>query len=107
MKIIKKLNIKKIFRSLKTGALSTNIFFFLIGIYFSTLAVAAILTVTSVDHRIPSGAAGCFSSQTGAQLNNDRTEDLRDVIWSEDGTMIFTVNKLMQSSLDLSMNKVY
>ena len=107
MKIIKKLNIKKIFRSLKTGALSTNIFFFLIGIYFSTLAVAAILTVTSVDHRIPSGAAECFSSQTGARLNNDRTEDLRDVIWSEDGTMIFTVNKLMQSSLDLSMNKVY
>ena len=41
--------------SLKSGVLSINIFF-LLGIYFSTLAVAAILTVTSVDHRIPSSA---------------------------------------------------
>ena len=107
MKIIKKLKIKEIFRSLKSRVLSINIFFFLLGIYFSTLAVAAILTVTSVDHRIPSSAPGCFSSQrTDKQLNNDRTEDVRDVVWSDDGTMVFTVNKIMQHSLNLSMNKV-
>ena len=34
MKIIKKLNIKKIFKSLKTGVLSTNIFFFICIIFF-------------------------------------------------------------------------
>ena len=108
MKIIKKLKIKEIFRSLKSGVLSINIFFFLLGIYFSTLAVAAILTVTSVDHRIPSSAPGCFSSQrTDKELNNDRTEDVRDVVWSDDGTMVFTVNKIMQHGLNLSMNKVY
>ena len=107
MKIIKKINIKKTFKSLKTGVLSTNIFFFLIGLYFSSIAFAAILTVTAIDHRIPAGAAGCFSSQrTDKQLNNDRTEDLRDVIWSHDGTMVFTINKIMQHELDLSMNKV-
>ena len=107
MKIIKKINIKKTFKSLKTGVLSTNIFFFLIGLYFSSIAFAAILTVTAIDHRIPAGAAGCFSSQSpDDELNNDRTEDLRDVIWSHDGTMVFTINKIMQLELDLSMNKV-
>ena len=107
MKIIKKINIKKTFKSLKTGVLSTNIFFFLIGLYFSSIAFAAILTVTAIDHRIPAGAPGCFSSQrTNKELNHDRTEDLRDVIWSHDGTMVFTINKIMQHELDLSMNKV-
>ena len=107
MKIIKKINIKKTFKSLKTGVLSTNIFFFLIGLYFSSIAFAAILTVTAIDHRIPAGAPGCFSSQrTNKELNHDRTEDLRDVIWSHDGTMVFTINKIMQNELDLSMNKV-
>ena len=115
MKIIKKLKIKEIFRSLKSGVLSINIFF-LLGIYFSTPLkhVAAILTVTSVDHRIPSSARwnkiflvlkrNSFDIRL---LNNDRTEDVRDVVWSDDGTMVFTVNKIMQHGLNLSMNKVY
>jgi len=106
MKIIKKLNIKKTFRSLTTGVLNTNIFFFLFGVFFSTLALAAALTLTHVDNRIPAKAVGCFSSQTGAELNNDRTEDPRDVIWSDDGSIVFTVNVDMQHGLELSMNKV-
>ncbi len=109
MKIIKKLNIKKIFRSLKTGVLSTNIFFILFIAFFSTLALAATLTLTHKDNRIPSGASECSSSQTGFGLGNDRTENPRDVIWSDDGTMVFTVNKDMQGDsdpLNLSMNKV-
>ena len=109
MKIIKKLNIKKIFRSLKSGVLSTNIFFILFIAFFSTLALAATLTLTHKDNRIPSGASECSSSQTGFGLGADRTENPRDVIWSDDGTMVFTVNKDMQGSpdpLNLSMNKV-
>ena len=120
MKNFKKLNIKKIFRSLKTGFLSTNIFFFLFAAFFSTLALAAALTLTHKDNRIPSGAPGCFSSKVEAgkttfvELDNDRTEDLRDVIWSDDGTMVFSINADMDASptsgymgdLDLSMNKV-
>ena len=116
MKIFKRLNFKKIFKSLKTGVLSTNIFFFLFAAFFSTLALAAALTLTHKDNRIPSGAPGCFSSKVEAgkttfvELDNDRTEDLRDVIWSDDGTMVFTINADMDKSdfgdLDLSMNKV-
>ena len=117
MKIIKKLNIKKIFRSLKSGVLSTNIFFFLIGLYFSSIALAVTLKVISIDHRIPSGVATgeCFSSQrTDIDLDHDRTEDPRDVVWSDDGSMVFTINADMDNNtakgsmgdLDLSMNKV-
>ncbi len=106
MKIIKKLDIKKTFKSLTTGVLNTNIFFLLFGVFFSTLALAATLTLTHKDNRIPNGDANCFSSQTGAQLNNDSTQEARDVIWSKDGTMIFSVNKSQFHDLDLSMNKV-
>ena len=104
MKNFKKLNIKKIFRSLKTGVLSTNIFFFLFAAFFSTLALAAALTLTHKDNRIPLGAAGCFSSKveegetTFVELDNDRTEALRDVIWSDDGTMVFSINENMSKA---------
>jgi len=113
----KKLNIKKIFRSLKTGVLSTNIFFFLLAVFFSTLALAVTLTVRYADNRMPLGveANECFSSSRPAiDLDHDRTEDPRDVIWSDDGTMVFTINADMDNitgkgdmgDLDLSMNKV-
>ena len=95
MKNFKKLNIKKIFRSLKTGVLSTNIFFFLLAVFFSTLALAVTLTVRYADNRMPLGveANECFSSSRPAiDLDHDRTEDPRDVIWSDDGTMVFTIN---------------
>ena len=53
MKIIKKLNIKKIFKSLKTGVLNLNIFFNLICIFFFITSFAAnlTLTVTHIDNR--------------------------------------------------------
>ena len=112
----KKLNIKKIFRSLKTGVLSTNIFFFLLAVFFSTLALAVTLTVRYADNRMPLGveANECFSSSRPAiDLDHDRTEDPRDVVWSDDGTMVFTINANMDETtdkgfmgdLDLSMNK--
>ena len=126
MKKFKKLSIKKIFRSLKSGVLSTNTFFLLLGVFFSTLALAAALTVTHIDNRIPAGAntGQCFSSKKSDEaagnfdfidLDHDRTEDVADVLWSDDGTMVFTINDNMNKStggkgfmgdLDLSMNKV-
>ena len=128
MKNFKKLNIKKIFRSLKTGVLSTNIFFFLFAAFFSSLALAVTLTLTHVDNRIPAGAntGQCFSSKISDEsnggekgefvdLDHDRTENLRDIVWSDDGTMVFTINNNMNKKttskgpmgdLDLSMNKV-
>ena len=63
----------------------------------------------------------CFSSKISDETNgggfgqlidldHDRTEDVRDVLWSDDGTMVFSINDNMNKSgmgdLDLSMNKV-
>ena len=111
MKVLRQLKSKKILKSVLKGSLKTNVFLILLGIFFSTLALAAALTLTHKDNRIPSGASGCFSSQrTTVELDNDRTEDLRDIIWSNDGRMVFTTNANMDKSdfgdLDLSMNKV-
>ena len=128
MKIIKKLNVKRILKSLKTGVLSANIFFFLFAAFFSSLALAVTLTLTHVDNRIPAGASTgqCFSSKRSDEsnggekgkfvdLDHDRTENLRDIVWSDDGTMVFTINNNMNKKttsrgpmgdLDLSMNKV-
>ncbi len=105
------MNLKKFYRDLKFGVLKPKIFIILFSLFFSSLAFAATLIVTHIDHRIPAGAAGCFSSQrTNVELDNDRTEDLRDVMWSDDGTMVFSINDNMNKSdfgdLDLSMNKV-
>ena len=91
--------------------------FFLFAAFFSSLALAVTLTVKPIDHRIPSGVqtGECFSSQrTDIDLDHDRTEDPRDVVWSDDGTMVFTINADMDNNtgkgsmgdLDLSMNKV-
>ena len=53
MKIIKKLNVKRILKSLKTGVLSANIFFFLFAAFFCSLALAVTLTVTHIDNINP------------------------------------------------------
>ncbi len=123
MKVLRELKSKKILKSVLKGSLQTNVFLILLGIFFSSLALAATLTLTHKDNRIPAGAntGECFSSkksdETGdfIDLDHDRTENLRDIVWSDDGTMVFTVNNNMNKTttskgfmgdLDLSMNKV-
>ena len=88
------------------GVLKPKVFLVLFSLFFSSLALAAALTVTWVDGRIPSGNANCTSSQTGASLVNDRTTDPNDVQFSDDGLQVFTANPAMQSNLNLSMNKL-
>ena len=100
------MNLKKFYRDLKFGVLKPKIFIILFCLFFSSLAFAAALTVTWVDGRIPSGNGNCTSSQTGATLGNDRTEDPHDVHFSDDGLQVFTANHNMQSQLDLSMNRL-
>ena len=88
------------------GVLKPKVFLVLFSLFFSSLALAAALTVTWVDGRIPSGNANCTSSQTGDSLVNDRTTDPHDVQFSDDGLQVFTANLTMQSNLNLSMNKL-
>ena len=46
MKVLRELKSKKILKSVLKGSLKTNAFLILFGIFFSTLAFAAALTVT-------------------------------------------------------------
>ena len=102
MKVLRELKSKKILKSVFKDSLKKKVFLILFGIFFSTLAFAAAPGKTWKDARIPSGISGCTSFQ-GFSLSNDRTEDPLDVIISEDGHTIFTVNQGMQSTLNLSM----
>ena len=103
------LRFKKIFKDLKFGVLKIKIFIILFGLFFSSLAIAAALTVTWVDGRIPQGLGVTTScnSYDGDQLNSDSTEDPTDVHFSDDGLMVFTTNTgqaRWRSVGDLSMN---
>ena len=108
MKVLRELKSKKTFKSVLKGSLKTNVFLILFGIFFSTLAFAAALTVThDGDSRIPAGDGNCVSSDLGSgthSLGNDRTENPLDVAFSDDGLKVFTANSHMQSALNLSMN---
>ena len=81
------------------GVLKPKVFLVLFSLFFSSLALAAALTVTWVDGRIPSGNANCTSSQTGASLVNDRTTDPHDVQFSDDGLQVFTANLTMHGKI--------
>ena len=86
---------------------------YLISIFISNFVAARELNVRWFDGLIPGGNKAhntltCESSQTETALENDRTEDPHDVIWSDDGSTVFTVN-LTRNKLEnhsLMMNKV-
>ena len=97
---------KKFKKLILIGTFKPKAFLILFALFFSTFAFAATLTVKWTDSRIPLGNAACTSSQTGYALNNDRTHDPSDVIFSDDGLQVFTANNNMQGNLDLSMNRL-
>jgi len=116
MKILKKFNIKKILKLLRIGTFKKSIFFILFGMYFSTLAFAAALTVSFKGGLIPGGnnnfinpdSPKCRSSTTGDLLTFDRTTDPSDVQFSDDGFIVFSTNmdtSGMQNNT-VSMNKL-
>ncbi len=105
MKVLRELKLKKILKSVLKGSLKTNVFLILLGIFFSTLAFAAALTVTWQAAIIPGGnnnfalsgnpnvPFSCKSSQNGVLLTIDRTEEPSDIAFSDDGFTVFTTNK--------------
>ena len=88
---------------------------YFISIFISNFVAARELNVRWVDGVIPGGNKAhdtltCLSSRAGTALENDRTEDPHDVVWSDDGYIVFTANfnkdGKMNTSHTLSMNKV-
>ena len=94
----------------KTGII---IVLYFISIFISNFVVARELNVRWVDGLIPGGniahdSLTCLASGNETALEKDRTEDPHDVVFSNDGLTVFTVN-ITTTNMDsntLSMNKV-
>ena len=119
MNSLKKFNIKKILKSSRKGTLKKNIFFILFGMYFSTLAIAATLSVQFVGALIPGGNNNTPSGNVPEQqcrgnnsaktkLDNDRTTAPTDIEFDENGSFVFTSNKNMSgmAANSISQNKL-
>ncbi|MDC1163028.1 autotransporter outer membrane beta-barrel domain-containing protein [Candidatus Pelagibacter sp.] len=106
--------IKKSKKLIIKGALKLKVFLVLFSLFFSSLALAAPLSVTWKGGLIPGGnnnggPGNCTATINGVALNLDRTQDPHDVVFSDDGLQVFTVNKSANSSIDfnqLSMNRL-
>ena len=106
--------IKKSKKLIIKGALKPKVFLVLFSLFFSSLALAAALSVTWKGALIPGGnnnggPGNCTATINGVALNLDRTQDPHDVVFSDDGLQVFTANKSANSSIDsnqLSMNRL-
>ena len=102
MKALRELKLKRIFKSLLNGSLKTNAFLISFGIFFSTLAFAAALTVTWLSSHMgpkPTGL-GCFTHPnedhpSGELINSDGSQEPEDLAFSNDGLLYFTANGKM------------
>ena len=116
---LKKLDIKKIFKSLRKGTFKKNIFFVLFGMYFSTLAIASTLSVQFIGALIPGGNNNtpivntpqqqCRGNNTSNSLmNTDRTTSPSDIEFNDDGSFVYTSNSSMSgmSNNSISQNKL-
>ena len=91
-----------------------KIFLFLIfSIFVSTSAIAEALSVTWKGALIPGGNAqsglSCTATTNGVALDRDRTEDPYDIVMSDDGLQVFTVNNSNDAGMNsnqLSMNRL-
>ena len=116
---LKKLDIKKILKSLRKGTFKKNIFFILFGMYFSTLAIASTLSVQFIGALIPGGNNNtpigntpqqqCRGNNTSNSLmNTDRTTSPSDIEFNDDGSFVYTSNSSMSgmSNNSISQNKL-
>ena len=103
--------LKKMKRLIIKGIFKSKVFLFLFSLSLPSLAFADAPGKTWKDARIPSGIGSsgnivCTAFQGATTLWRDRTENPYDVIISEDGHTIFTVNGGQYDELELSMNKI-
>ena len=96
-------NLKKIKKKIFKGVLNPKVFCILIGLFFSTLAIAANLSVTFIGALIPGGnnntpfgnipAQQCRGNDVNKTLmNTDRTTSPTDIEFDADGSFVYTSN---------------
>ena len=89
------------------------VLFLVFSFFISTSAVAEALSVTWKGALIPGGntesGLSCTATTNGVALDRDRTEDPQDVVFSDDGLQVFTVNNSNDAGMNsnqLSMNRL-
>ena len=115
MKALKELNLKKIFKSFLKGSFKTKAFLISFGIFFSTLAFAAALSVTWLSRHMGgnpnSVGLTCFAHPNSEHpdpqvISADGAQDPTDIAFSNDGLTYFTANIAMQDGYDVTMYKL-
>jgi hypothetical protein len=115
MKAFRELKLKKIFKSLLKGSFKTKAFLISFGIFFSTLAFAAALSVTWLSRHMGGNPASigltCYAHPNSEHpdpeiISADGAQDPTDIAFSNDGLTYFTANQAMQSGYDITMYKL-
>ena len=115
MKAFREFKLKKIFKSLLKGSLKTKAFLISFGIFFSTLAFAAALSVTWLSRHMGgnpnSVGLTCFAHPNSEHpdpqvISADGAQDPTDIAFSNDGLTYFTANIAMQDGYDVTMYKL-
>ena len=117
MKASRELKLKKMLKSVLKGSLKTNAFLISFGIFFSTLAFAAALSVTWLSsHMGPKPTLiglSCFTHPNadhpnGELIDSDGAQEPEDLAFSNDGLTYFVANKNMidPTGYDIVMYKL-
>jgi len=103
--------IKKSKKLIIKGALKLKVFLVLFSLFFSSLALAAPLSVTWKGALIPGGnnnggPGNCTATINGVALDLDRTQVPYDVVLSNDGLQVFTANRAGDGSNSIDNNQL-
>ena len=112
-------DIKKVKKLIIKGVLKPKVFFILFGLFFSSLAFAATLSVEFIGALIPGGNNNtprgnvaeqqCRGNDTSKTLmHTDRTTSPTDIEFNDDGSFVYTSNFSMSgmSNNSISQNKL-
>ena len=103
--------IKKSKKLIIKNSLKPKVFLVLFSLFFSSLALAAPLSVTWKGALIPGGnnnggPGNCTATTNGVSLDQDRTQDPYDVVLSNDGLQVFTANRAGDGSNSIDNNQL-
>ena len=103
--------IKKTKKLIIKNSLKPKVFLVLFSLFFSSLALAAPLSVTWKGALIPGGnnnggPGNCTATTNGVSLDQDRTQDPYDVVLSNDGLQVFTANRAGDGSNSIDNNQL-
>ena len=103
--------IKKSKKLIIKNLLKPKVFLVLFSLFFSSLALAAPLSVTWKGALIPGGnnnggPGNCTATINGVALDLDRTQVPYDVVLSNDGLQVFTANRAGDGSNSIDNNQL-